>query len=115
VEEIKGSIHIDNLVTSLGLLALRELNNLAGSGQEVRDLGIRLRLGSTGGEGTNLGSVDRRDGGSTDRTTTLVVILGHEQHTTDELSGGNVLSTLALSGGRGIKMRMEGYWGRYLC
>jgi len=105
VEKVKGSIDIDDLVASLGLLALRELNNLARGGQEVRDLGIGFALGSTSGEGANLGGVNRRDGGGTDRATTLVVILGHQQHATNELSGGDVIGTLALSGG--IKMTKE--------
>lgn len=105
MEKVKGSINIDDLVASLGLLALRELNNLARGGQEVGDLGVGLGLGSTSGEGADLGGVDRRDGRGTDRAATLVVILGHQQHATNELSGGNVIGTLALSGG--ISMTKE--------
>lgn len=97
MEQVKGAIDIDNLVAIVGLAALRELNNLAGGGQEVRDLGVGLGLGSSGGEGADLGSVDRVDRGTGDRATALVVILGHQQHTTNELSGRDILSTLALS------------------
>lgn len=97
MEQVKGAINIDNLVASIGLPALRELNDLAGGGQEVGNLGIGLGLGSSGGEGTDLGSVDRGDRSTGDRATALVVVLSHQQHTTNELGGRDILSTLALS------------------
>lgn len=92
VEKIKGAVNVHNLVTVLGFLALRELNNLARSRENVRDLG-----GRGGREGAELGRVNRSDRGGVDRATALVMVASHEQHTAHQLGGRDILGALALS------------------
>lgn len=90
VEEIKGTVDIDNLVARVGLAALGELDDALRGRQKVRDAGADA-------EETELGGVEARERRGTGTGRSLVVVPRHEQHTTDQLGGRDALSALALA------------------